>query len=148
MIYVNDNFGRWRSDVHALVRHGTGKQAIGRDWVKRLQPEPRDYFVLKPQNSGFFCTVLEALLRHLHTETLILTGLTTDNCVLYTAHDAYLRKFRVFVPSDCTAAISHSGHRDALRLMARTAKAGVDPAAQIPLEDLRRLEPPGAQSKR
>ncbi|HEX3853785.1 MAG TPA: isochorismatase family cysteine hydrolase, partial [Polyangiaceae bacterium] len=103
-IYVNDNFGRWRSDLRTLVRHCLRPQARGAELLRELQPSARDYFVLKPQNSGFFSTVLETLLRHLEVHTLILCGLTTDNCILFTAHDAYLRKFRLYVPRDCSAA--------------------------------------------
>lgn len=74
VIYVNDNFGRWKSDFRRTVdycaRHGRG-----RDIVRLLRPEEDDYFVLKPKHSGFFSTTLETLLRYLETQTLILTGI-------------------------------------------------------------------------
>jgi len=122
-IYVNDNFGHWRSDLRSLVRHCSSPSALGRELVTLIEPDPADYFVLKPQNSGFFSTVLETLLRHLQVHTLILCGLTTDNCVLFTAHDAYLRKFALFVPADCCAASTRSAHRRALELISTTTKA-------------------------
>jgi len=133
-IYVNDNFGRWRSDFRSLVRHCARRQARGRKLVELLQPGPRDYFVLKPQNSGFFSTVLETMLRHLGVHTLILCGFSTDNCVLFTAHDAYLRKFKLFVPSDCCAAETSLWHRRALELIARSAKADTRPSSKIALD--------------
>jgi nicotinamidase-related amidase len=136
-IYVNDNFGRWRSDLRTLTRHCLRKGAPGRELVNLLRPSPLDYFVLKPQNSGFFSTVLETLLRHLGVETLILTGLATDNCVLYTAHDAYLRKFRLFVAEDCCAANTRKQHEQALDVIARSTKAQILRGASIPLHELR-----------
>jgi nicotinamidase-related amidase len=61
VIYVNDNFGRWRSDLPALVEHC--RRGKARVIVDLLRPEHDDYFVLKPKHSGFFSTTLETLLR-------------------------------------------------------------------------------------
>jgi nicotinamidase-related amidase len=135
-VYVNDNFGRWRSDFRSQVHHCLRAEARGRDIVERLAPTKSDYFILKPFNSGFFATALETLLRHLRADTLILTGLTTDNCVLFTAHEAYVRRFRLFIPSDCNAAISVERHRQALELMARNLKADVRPSGKVALARL------------
>ena len=102
-IYVNDNFGRWRSDFRTLLNHCRRDGVRGRPVVERLLPESDDYFVLKPKHSGFFSTTLDTLLEYLRASTLILTGLTADNCVLFTASDAYLRDFQLVVPPDCVA---------------------------------------------
>ena len=104
VIYVNDNFGRWRSDFQHLVRHCLG-DVRGRPIVERLRPDPEDYFVLKPKHSGFFSTTLDILLDYLGAKALVVAGLTGDNCVLFTASDAYMRDFRLAVPCDCTASI-------------------------------------------
>jgi nicotinamidase-related amidase len=101
-IYVNDNFGRWRSDFRQQVEHCLGER--GRDVVGPLVPDDEDFFVLKPMHSGFFSTSLELLLRELKTERLILCGFAADLCVLYTANDAYMRNFRLVVPRDAVAA--------------------------------------------
>jgi nicotinamidase-related amidase len=85
-IYVNENFGRWRSDFHAQVDHCL-RSARGRPLVERLRPAEEDYFVLKPKHSGFFSTTLDTLLAYLEVKTLILTGLTakiTVSCSLPT----------------------------------------------------------------
>jgi isochorismate hydrolase len=74
VIYVNDNFGRWKSDFRHTVDH-CARHGRDRDVVKLLRPEKSDYFVLKPKHSGFFSTTLETLLRYLETEDLILTAL-------------------------------------------------------------------------
>ena len=53
-IYINDNFGRWRSDFRRTVAHCTARSSPGRRISQRLRPTARDYFVLKPKHSGFF----------------------------------------------------------------------------------------------
>jgi nicotinamidase-related amidase len=122
VIYVNDNFGRWKSDFRRTVdycaRHGRGG-----DIVRLLRPEENDYFVLKPKHSGFFSTTLETLLRYLETQTLILTGIAGNFCVLFTANDAYMRDFNLFVPSDCTESNTKKENDSALGLMKKFLKA-------------------------
>lgn len=103
VIYVNDNFGRWRSDFKSTVRTCTDSGSPGQPVAERLRPHPQDYFVLKPQHSGFYSTTLAPLLDHLGTRTLVLTGFATNLCVLFTANDAHMRGYHVVVPGDCTA---------------------------------------------
>src|ERR1043166_2455009 len=122
VIYVNDNFGRWKSDFRRTVDHCM-LQGRGSDVVKLLQPEESDYFVLKPKHSGFFSTTLETLLRYLETQTLILTGIAGNFCVLFTANDAYMRDFDLFVPSDCTVSNTKKENDSALGLMRKFLKA-------------------------
>src|SRR5207247_3704918 len=90
-IYVNDNFGKWRSDFKNLVAHVIDDQTRGRAIAELLRPEDDDYFVLKPKHSGFFSTSLGLLLRRLGSETLILAGWAGDICILFTASDAHMR---------------------------------------------------------
>jgi nicotinamidase-related amidase len=82
-IYVNDNFGRWRSDFAKLVRYCLEEDVRGRHVAARLIPEEDDYFVLKPKHSAFFQTNLESLLSYLGATTLILTVMAGDICVLF-----------------------------------------------------------------
>jgi nicotinamidase-related amidase len=124
-IYVNDNFGRWRSDFRRLVTHCLEDGVRGRPVVEQLLPDEDDYFVLKPKHSGFYNTTLDLLLEHLQVETLIITGMATDVCVLFTAADAYIRDLRVIVPSDCVTALTPAAHRTALDQMKRALKARV-----------------------
>jgi nicotinamidase-related amidase len=132
VIYVNDNFGRWKSDFRRTVdycaRHGRG-----RDIVELLRPEESDYFVLKPKHSGFFSTTLETLLRYLGTQTLVLTGIAGNFCVLFTANDAYMRDFDLFVPSDCTASNTKRENDSALELMRKFLKADTRSSSKIVL---------------
>jgi nicotinamidase-related amidase len=101
--------------------------------VELLEPEENDYFVLKPKHSGFFSTTLETLLRYLDTKTVILTGIAGNFCVLFTANDAYMRDFDLFVPSDCTASNTKQENDLALRLMKKFLKADTRSASKIPL---------------
>lgn len=130
IIYVNDNFGRWKSDFRRTVDH-CERFGRGRDVVRLLQPEENDYFVLKPKHSGFFSTTLETLLRYLRTQTLILTGIAGNFCVLFTANDAYMRDFDLWVPSDCTVSNTKRENEEALRLMRKFLKADTRPTSRI-----------------
>ena len=102
--------------------------------MKLLRPEETDYFVLKPKHSGFFSTTLETLLRYLQTQTLILTGIAGNFCVLFTANDAYMRDFDLLVPSDCTVSNTKRENDSALRLMQKFLKADTRPASRIVLD--------------
>jgi nicotinamidase-related amidase len=122
-VYVNDNFGRWKSDFRKLIDHCLSDSVRGRELAELLAPEQDDYFVLKPKHSAFFATSLEILLKHLGAETLILTGFAGDICVLYTANDAYMHDYRLVVPADCVASETDRSNRYALEQMKRYLKA-------------------------
>src|SRR5688500_6026011 len=136
VIYVNDNFGKWRSEFRATLEHCLNDGVNGTPIAELLRPEESDYFVLKPKHSGFFSTTLDLLLEYLHSKTVIITGLTTDRCVLFTAADAHMRDLHVFVPEDCCAAESPEAHEDALDLARRSADADTRPSANLDLESL------------
>jgi nicotinamidase-related amidase len=138
VVYVNDNFGKWRSDFRRQVAHCLEDKTAGQPLVRLLAPNEDDYFVLKPMHSGFFSTTLDTLLKYLGAKTLILTGLTGDNCVLFTAHDAYLRDFQLIVPSDCVASVDPKDNRYALRQMLRLLKADIRPSTKLKLKALGR----------
>jgi nicotinamidase-related amidase len=137
VIYVNDNFGRWKSDFRRTVEH-CARSDQGSELVRLLRPEENDYFVLKPKHSGFFSTTLETLLRYLETETLILTGIAGNFCVLFTANDAYMRDFNLFVPSDCTVSNTKRENDSALRLMKKFLKADTRPSSKIAVHRAKR----------
>jgi nicotinamidase-related amidase len=136
VVYVNDNFGKWRSDFRQQLDHCLHGQVRGRPVVEMLVPDENDYFVLKPKNSGFYHTTLPLLLEYLQVSTVILAGIATDNCVLYTASDAYMRDLAIIVPEDCAAAIDPRSHAAALEQMRRTLKADTTPSTDLDLEAL------------
>jgi len=140
-IYVNDNFGRWRSDQRGLIEHCLKDGVRGEPFVRQLLPDERDYFVIKPKHSGFYSTTLDTLLDYLSVRTLILTGLTGDYCVLFTASDAFLRDFDIVVPSDCVASADENENEHALRHMQRVLDAVIAPAEALDLTKLLRGSP-------
>jgi nicotinamidase-related amidase len=136
VIYVNDNFGRWRSDFNTQVEHCLEDGVRGREIVARLKPEEDDYFVLKPKHSGFFSTTLDILLEYLGVKTVILTGIAANICVLFTANDAYMRDLSLVVPGDCVASNTEEENRNALEQMQKILKADIRPATELDLEEL------------
>ena len=130
-IYVNDNFGQWRSDFRQTVAHCTARSSPGRRVSQRLRPTARDYFVLKPKHSGFFGTTLDTLLQSLEIRQVIVTGIAGNICVLFTANDAYMRDLDVFAPADCIVSNTAADNDHALRQIAEVLKGNVAPATQL-----------------
>lgn len=132
VIYVNDNFGRWRSDFHATLEHVLHHTA-GRELAETLRPHDIDYFVLKPKHSGFFATALDILLGYLDVRWLILTGISGDICVLFTANDAHMRDYGLVVPEDCIASASPQENQHALAMMRATMHVDTTPSDELDL---------------
>jgi len=144
-IYVNDNYGRWQSDLRRLVAHCLEDDVPGRPLCELLRPEDDDYFVLKPKHSGFYSTTLDVLLDYLGARTLVLAGFAGNLCVLYTANDAYMRDFRIVVPSDCVASEDVEDNHQALAHMQKFLKADVRASDEIDLDALVRDAGKGEQ---
>jgi nicotinamidase-related amidase len=134
-IYVNDNFGKWRSDFHTLVSHCIDDDTRGRPIAEILKPQPEDYFVLKPKQSGFYSTTLDLLLKHLGAKTLIIAGFTGDICILFTAIDAHIRDYKVVLPSDCIVSQDMDENERLLRYMERVLEADIRPSDEIDLDE-------------
>jgi nicotinamidase-related amidase len=145
-IYVNDNFGRWRSDFRSILTHCLKDDVRGRPIAELLKPDDDDYFVLKPKHSGFYSTTLDILLDYLQAKTLILTGLAGNICVLFTANDAYMRDFNLVIPRDCVASNTAEDNEHALTLMQTVLKADTAPSPEIDLNELKEL-PAGNRRK-
>lgn len=152
VIYVNDNFGKWQSDFNKILMHCLEDDVRGKPLAEILRPEEDNYFVLKPKHSGFFSTTLDTLLEYLQAKTLILTGVTADICVLFTANDAYMRDFNLVIPSDCVASSSAEENQHALELMERVLKADIRPSTELNFDELKRaagrdLQDPNVQTQ-
>jgi nicotinamidase-related amidase len=119
VIYVNDNFGKWRSDFRQQLGHVLEGGVTGEPVAKLLRPDEDDYFVLKAKLSGFYHTQLDLLIDYLQVRTVVLAGFATDMCVLFTASDAYLRDLEIIVPPDCSASASMEHHEKAVEHMSR-----------------------------
>jgi nicotinamidase-related amidase len=127
-VYANDHFGAWRSDFTRLVESCRRRGGASRALVEALPPAPADVYVLKPRHSAFFATPLEVLLQRMRTRRLVLTGIAADLCVTFSAVDAYLRGYELWIPSDCVAAETPAYKREALAYLARALRADTRPS--------------------
>jgi nicotinamidase-related amidase len=148
VVYANDNFGRWQSDFNKQVEHCLKDGVRGQPVVELLQPDEDDYFVLKPKHSGFYSTALDVLLEYLQVESVILTGVAANICVLFTANDAYMRDFHLYVPRDCVASNTEEENSLALAQMEKVLKADVRPSDEINLVELNRPSATGGSFPR
>jgi nicotinamidase-related amidase len=123
VIYVNDNFGHWESEFSSVVASCRERGGASAHLSELVAPQPGDISVLKPRHSGFYGTPLEFLLEELRIDTLVVTGIAADSCVMFTAMDAFMRQFRLWVPRNCVASKTTPLRDRALQQMERAAKA-------------------------
>lgn len=137
-IYVNDNRGRWRSDLRRLVEMSIAAGGDGERISSMLLPDEDDYFVLKPKQSAFFATPLELLLAYLQARRLIVTGVASDQCIWATVADAGMRDFECVVPRDCVASQTRQRNERFLRQAAEALCVPTTPGPRIRLPAGRR----------
>jgi nicotinamidase-related amidase len=130
-IYVNDNFGAWRSSREELVE--TALRGEHSRLVEPLAPPDDALFVVKARHSIFFQTPLEYLLAQEGVDRVVLIGQVTEQCILYSALDAYIRHLAVTVPRDAVASIHPHLADAALELMELNMDAEVCPASECRL---------------
>ena len=140
-VYVNDNFGQWRSDFRQTVGHCMSRSSPGRRVSRRLRPTKKDYFVLKPKHSGFFDTTLDTLLETLRIRRVILTGIAGNICVLFTANDAYMRELRILAPSDCIVSNTAEENELALQQIGSVLKGNLTASPFLRFQQRRRQKP-------
>ena len=133
-VYVNDNYGQWHSERDKIIDYCRGRNERGRMIIDRLRPREQDYFIIKPQFSGFYATNLPVVLPQIGVSRLILTGIAADICVLFTAADAHMRAYDLWVPRDAVAS-SQDAHRDwAIGIMEKSMDAETRASAEYRLE--------------
>ena len=137
-IYINDNFGQWRSDFRRTVAHCTSRSSPGHRVSRRLRPRRSDYFVLKPKHSGFYDTTLDTLLETLQIRRVILTGIAGNICVLFTANDAYMREYKIFAPADCIVSKTAADNDHALRQIKTVLKGNIAASTRLKFRSGRR----------
>jgi nicotinamidase-related amidase len=125
-IYVNDNFGHWHSNRDDLVNSALDGEH-GR-LVEPIRPGDDAIFVVKARHSIFYQTPLEYLLNQEDVGNLVVVGQVTEQCILYSALDAYIRHFKVRVPRDAVAHIHADLADAALRMMELNMDVDVSPA--------------------
>jgi nicotinamidase-related amidase len=114
-VYVNDNYGDWSANGPSLVRDALAAKEP--ELVEPVVPDADAPFVIKARHSIFYQTQMEYLLRQEGIERIVLLGQVTEQCILYSALDAYVRHFEVVVAPDAVAHIHDDLARAALRMM-------------------------------
>lgn len=127
LIYVNDNYGDFSAEFSDLVRSALDGERP--DLVKPIAPQHGSRVMTKVRHSAFYATSLAYLLNQLEPERVVLTGQVTEQCILYTALDAYVRHFPVVVPPDAVAHIDPELSDAALTMMKSNMSADIIPAA-------------------
>lgn len=123
VIYVNDNFGQWRSHHGEILR--TALDGPHAELVGPVRPDEKSLFVVKARHSIFFETPLAYLLTQLEVDHVVLCGQVTEQCVLYSALDAHIRHIDVTVPQNAVAHIHADLAEAALRMMERNMGADI-----------------------
>ena len=142
-IYANDNYGVWQSDFHSLVSACLSIEGAPAQIARLLYPQAQDLTILKPRHSAFYASPLELLLREMHAVELVICGLAADMCVQLTAAEAFLREYKVWVPSDCTAAETEGAKKAALAYMADVLKSDTRASARATARAGARKRAPG-----
>ncbi|ART71587.1 isochorismatase [Mycobacterium dioxanotrophicus] len=123
IVYVNDNHGNFNASGHDIVR--SAQRGRHPELVEPLLPTDGCAFLTKVRHSVFYATALDYLLQRLGTKTLVLAGQVTEQCILYSALDAYLRHFDVVIPADAVAHIDENLGTAALEMMRRNMDARI-----------------------
>lgn len=124
IIYICDNHDKDDKEFKVWPPHAISGTE-GAEIIKELQPEEKDYIMRKQRYSGFFKTNLDGLLKKLDVAELIITGLVTNICVLYTTADAVMRGYQVTIPKDSIVALSEEEGQFALNQMKNILKAKI-----------------------
>ncbi|MFQ6050125.1 MAG: cysteine hydrolase family protein [Candidatus Hydrothermarchaeota archaeon] len=114
VIYICDSHREDDPEFDIWPRHCVSGTE-GSEVIDELKPEKNDYIVRKRKYSGFFGTDLDSILREFKVEELIITGIVTNICVLYTSSDAVNLGYRITVPRDCVAGLNEEDHEWALK---------------------------------
>lgn len=123
LIYVNDNYGDFSADFDDIVRAALDGERP--DLVSPIAPDEDCLRLLKVRHSAFYASSLDYLLGRLDTKRLVLTGQVTEQCILYTALDAYVRHFEVVLPPDAVAHIDPELGDAALTMMRKNMHADI-----------------------
>jgi len=124
VIYVCDAHDE-DDDEFKIWPHHCVKGTKGAEVVEELKPSDGDIVVEKTRYSGFFNTNLDEILKDLGVEQLIVTGLVTNICVMYTVADAVSRGYKVVVPKDCIIGLDEDGHKFGLMQLEKVHNAEI-----------------------
>ncbi|RSD22508.1 isochorismatase family cysteine hydrolase [Mesobacillus subterraneus] len=132
VIYINDHYNLWQADFEKIMEYCSNEKSEA--IIKKIAPEKnQDYFLIKPKHSAFYGTALHTLLQQLKVDTLILSGVAGNICVLFTANDAYMREYNLIIPEDCIASNNDQDNHYALTMMKNVLTAETAPSTQLDL---------------
>jgi nicotinamidase-related amidase len=129
IIYINDHYDLWQADFDKII--DTCKNERNGQLIETIKPQQDEFFLIKPKHSAFYGTALNTLLKRLKVETLIITGIAGNICVLFTANDAYMREYQLWIPEDCIASASKEDNHYALKMMNHVLKASIKKSVDI-----------------
>lgn len=125
IIYVNDHYGLWQADFRKIIEHCENE--VSQKIIHEMTPDDDDYFLIKPQHSAFFQTPLHSLLSELGKTNLFMAGIAGDICILFTAKDAYMYQYSMYIPENCMASEEKEGNDYARYLMRSVMDANTNP---------------------
>lgn len=130
VIYINDHYNLWQADFEKIIDYCSNEKS--EEIINRISPEKnKDYFLIKPKHSAFYGTALHTLLQQLKVDTLLLTGIAGNICVLFTANDAYMREYKLMIPQDCIASNNDQDNEYALKMMQNVLTAETKASDQL-----------------
>lgn len=90
----------------------------GAEIVEKLRPKEGEIIIKKQRFSAFFQTNLELTLHGLQIGHLIISGVSTDQCILTTVYDAHFRDYEITVVKDACGTSSRAAHMTSVLDMA------------------------------
>lgn len=129
VIYVNDHYKLWKADIGLLIDYA--QNDLSAPIIQQMKPDRSDFFLIKPKHSAFYETALHTLLQELDTKAVIVTGVAGNICVFFTANDAYMREFDVYVPQDAIASERPEFNEYALQMMQTVLGADIRPIPEL-----------------
>ncbi|PLR89851.1 isochorismatase [Bacillus sp. T33-2] len=128
VIYINDHYNLWQADFEKIMDYCRNEKS--EQIIDKLAPTEKDYFLIKPKHSAFYGTALDTLLQQLKVDTVVITGVAGNICVLFTANDAYMREYQLIVPENCIASNHEQDNQYTLKMMRDTLKANTKPSSE------------------
>ncbi|HZG73206.1 MAG TPA: isochorismatase family cysteine hydrolase [Chondromyces sp.] len=125
IIYINDHYYLWKADIDKIINHCMND--ISAPIIQQLKPKEDDYFLIKPKHSAFYGTALNTLLHQLDVDSLIITGIAGNICVLFTANDAYMREYDLYIPEDGMTSVREQDDAYTLEMMKNVLNADTRP---------------------
>jgi nicotinamidase-related amidase len=131
LVWVNDNYGDWSASGKDLVDSALNGERP--DLIEPIIPPDDEDFIVKARHSVFYTTPLDYMLGQRDIDHIVLAGQVTEQCILYSALDAYVRHFEVTVPADAVAHIDEDLARAALKMMEENMDAEITSCDQCTL---------------